>query len=91
MKEEAVYPASFCVWDQDQRANPPLDEESRAKGEDGQVGVRPAKTISNTKRGEQQCRSLQLIELQTWQVRCNQVVTCVCASHLMCIIMCMCL
>lgn len=37
MREEADYPPSFCVWDQDQQANPPLDEESRAKGEDGQV------------------------------------------------------
>lgn len=46
MREEADYPPSFCVWDQDQRANPPLDEESGAKGEDGPVGVRRAKTIS---------------------------------------------
>lgn len=42
-EEEADYPASFCVWDQDQRANPPLDEESRAKGEDGQVELRRGK------------------------------------------------
>lgn len=58
MREEADYPPSFCVWDQDQRENPPLDEESRAKGEDGHVGARLAKTISNNKRGEQHCRSL---------------------------------
>lgn len=51
MREEADYPPSFCVWDQDQGENPPLDEESRAKGEDGQVGARRAKTISNSKKG----------------------------------------
>lgn len=50
MREEADYPPSFCVWDQDQRANPPLDEERRAKGEDGQVAVRRAKTISKKKK-----------------------------------------
>lgn len=37
MTEEADYPLSYCVWDQDQQANPPLREESRAKRK-GQVG-----------------------------------------------------
>lgn len=37
MREEADYPPSFCVWDQDQKANPSLDEESRVKGDDGQL------------------------------------------------------
>lgn len=27
MREEADYPASFCVWDQDQEANPPFGDE----------------------------------------------------------------
>lgn len=96
MREEADYPPSFCVWDQDQRVNPPLDEESWARGEDGQVGVRRARTISQKKKKKRgsavragSCVSLQLIHLQTWQIPCNQVVTCVCTSQLTCTIMCM--
>lgn len=29
MREEADYPASFCVWDQDQEANPPFGDRQR--------------------------------------------------------------
>lgn len=29
MREEADYPASFCVWDQDQEANPPFGDRRR--------------------------------------------------------------
>lgn len=54
MREEADYPPSFCVWDQDQRVNPPLDEESRARGEDRQVGVRRATTISQKRKKEEE-------------------------------------
>lgn len=46
MREEADYPPSFCVWDQDQQANPPLGEESRVKGEEGAGEVRRGKTMN---------------------------------------------
>lgn len=45
MREEADYPPSFCVWDQDQQANPPLGEETRVKGKGGAGVVRRAKTM----------------------------------------------
>lgn len=35
LREEADYPPSFCVQDQDQQANPPLAEESRVRGRQG--------------------------------------------------------
>lgn len=46
MREEADYPPSFCVWDQDQQANPPLGEESRVKGRGGAGEVRRGKTMN---------------------------------------------
>lgn len=39
MREEADYPPSFCVWDQDQQANPPLGEERRGEGSKGRGGA----------------------------------------------------
>lgn len=41
MREEADYPASFCVWDQDQGANPPFGDRQRSHA--GQVGWKEGK------------------------------------------------